>query len=60
MPLRSFPDGTHWHFRRPGEKGTLEATWSPRLGRLWLSTRAGRESPWQLDVISAWQDAAGV
>lgn len=45
--LSKYPGSLHWHFKRPGEKGTLEATWWPKGQRLWLSVHEGRSAPWQ-------------
>jgi hypothetical protein len=36
----------HWHFKRAGEKGTLEVTWWPKHRKLWFKVADGREGPW--------------
>ena len=52
MSLGKFPGCTHWHLRSPGQGGTLEATWWPARGRLWLSVHTNREAAWQESAIS--------
>jgi hypothetical protein len=44
--LAKYPGCIHWHFRRPGEKGTLEVTLWPSSRRLWLSVQSGRTAAW--------------
>jgi hypothetical protein len=44
--LASFPGSTHWHFRRPGERGTLEITLFPSQKRIWAQIQDGRRAPW--------------
>ena len=44
--LASFPGSIHWHFKKPGERGTLEITSCPRTRRLWASIQAGRRADW--------------
>jgi hypothetical protein len=44
--LGRYPGCTHWHYRRPGQSGTLEITWWPQHGRLWFPMRAGRSQEW--------------
>lgn len=51
LTLKKYPDGIHWHIRKPGSTGTLEATYVPNGRRLWLDTRPGREAPWQAEQI---------
>ena len=46
--LKSLPGSRHWHLKRPKEPGTLEITYCPNDGRLWVcyhSNRAGRWVP---------------
>jgi len=38
------PGSVHWHFKRKGEKGTLELTLWPHARVFWLEVRKGRES----------------
>jgi hypothetical protein len=45
LELKKFPGCTHWHLTKPGETGTLEATWW--RGRLWLSVHDNRKAEWQ-------------
>jgi hypothetical protein len=49
--LAGYPGCTHWHFTKPGEKGTLEATWWPPAHRLWLSVHANRQSAWHESAV---------
>jgi len=43
--LKSLPPNVHWHIRRPGSKGVLEATWI-RNGEAWLSVHSNRQAEW--------------
>ena len=36
----------HWHIRKPGSRGTLEATWLPAEGRFFFSVRDNRNGVW--------------
>jgi hypothetical protein len=44
--LASFPGSIHWHFKKPGERGTLEITSSHRDGRIWAQIQSGRDADW--------------
>jgi hypothetical protein len=44
--LARHPGSRHWHFKKPGDRGTLEITWSPLEDRLWASIQAGRRAEW--------------
>jgi hypothetical protein len=44
--LRSYAGSVHWHLRREGRRGTLEATLWPSRPRLWLKTHSGRAAAW--------------
>jgi len=44
--LKSYPESTHWHLRKPGQRGTLEVTLWPPKRRLWLSIQSGRAAEW--------------
>ena len=57
--LKSYPGSTHWHFRRPGSRGTLEATWFPHTERLWLSYHENRYAPWMDDMVEVFLRAFG-
>ncbi len=35
--LRTYPGSKHWHFQKPGERGTLEATLWPARNQVWFS-----------------------
>ena len=51
MSLKKYPGCTHWHLKKAGEKGTLEATWWPEKDRLWLSVHENRRAAWQERAI---------
>jgi hypothetical protein len=57
--LANYPGCTHWHFTKPGVKGTLECTWWPRNRRLWLSVHSNRAAAWQASVIEAFRATFG-
>lgn len=40
------PGSTHWHIRKPGITGTLEATWLPATGHFWFSIHDNRRGDW--------------
>jgi len=42
----SFPGSTHWHFKKPGEKGTLEFTVFVPERRVWAQVQDGRKAAW--------------
>lgn len=44
--LARYPGSVHWHFARPGARGTLELTWWPARRRLWFKVSSGRAAPW--------------
>lgn len=50
--LRKFNGSVHWHIKRPGESGTLEATWWPKTGQFWLSVHANRGANWIEEAIA--------
>jgi hypothetical protein len=52
MTLKKYPGATHWHIRKPGLPGTLEATWWPSEAQFWIEQRKGRVADWQMEVIS--------
>ena len=49
--LKKYPGSTHWHITKPGEKGTLEATWRPSKRQFWFSIHSNRRSDWQEGTI---------
>ena len=49
--LVSFPGSVHWHFKRGGQKGTLEMTWWESEHRLWFKVANGRTGEWMLESI---------
>jgi hypothetical protein len=44
--LASYPGCTHWHIKKPGEKGVLELTTWPEKRPLWAKIHSGRTAPW--------------
>lgn len=46
VSLRSIPGSRHWHVRKPGVAGTLEATWLPAERRFWFSVHDNRAGDW--------------
>jgi hypothetical protein len=54
LGLASVPTGRHWHFRKPGEKGTLELTSVPGqdgLVELVVEVRRNRRGAWRADAV---------
>jgi len=43
--LATLPGSTHWHFKHPAHKGTIEVTFHPNAPIAWVSTHANRTSP---------------
>ena len=50
--LRTCPGARHYHLKKPGHVGTLEATWWPKARRFWLQIHAKRGAPWQEACIA--------
>jgi len=42
----SFLGSIHWHYKRKGQKGTLELTLYAAERRLWAQVQEGRKAPW--------------
>ena len=53
--LASFPGSTHWHFRKPGVKGTLEITMFAPERRVWAQVQDGRKATWIEEELPAIQ-----
>jgi hypothetical protein len=49
--LRTFPGSRHWHFQKPGERGTLEVTLWPAGKGVWFSVQAGRRAVWIEEIL---------
>jgi hypothetical protein len=49
--LRTYPGSQHWHFQKPGERGTLEVTLWPAGNRVWFSVQAGRRAVWIAEIL---------
>lgn len=53
--LAKYPGSTHWHYQRPGARGTLEITlWR---GRIWISIQSGRTGDWIEEIASRLEHA---
>jgi hypothetical protein len=50
--LTTFPGSTHWHFKKPGQRGTLELTSFPRERRIWAKVQTGRRADWILPSLT--------
>ena len=50
--LVSYPGSIHWHFKRNGDKGTLEITWWEVKNRLWFKVAKGRTGDWMAEKIA--------
>lgn len=57
LTLKTLPSSVHWHLKRPGEAGVLEATWDPSRGELWLGAHVNRVRPWVAPGAQALCDA---
>jgi len=44
--LASYPGSTHWHFKQPNQKGTLELTLFQPARRIWARVQDGRRAAW--------------
>ena len=53
-PLKTKPEWRHWHLRKPGCSGTLEATWDG--SDLHFTVRSNRAAPWIDEILG--QDPA--
>jgi hypothetical protein len=45
-PLAAYPGCIHWHVKKGRLPGTLEITWWPQSGRLWIKVANNRDGPW--------------
>ena len=44
--LSQYPGCIHWHFKRGGQRGTLEITLWASARRIWFSIHTGRTGDW--------------
>jgi hypothetical protein len=51
--FRTYPGSEHWHFQKPGQRGTLEVTLWPRRNRVWFSVQSGRRAAWITEILPA-------
>ena len=49
--LRTYSGSKHWHFQKPGERGTLEVTLWSAGNRVWFSVQAGRRAVWIAEIL---------
>ncbi len=50
--LAKYPGCIHWHFKRGGQRGTLEITlWASRR-RIWFSIHTGRTGAWIEETVT--------
>ncbi|MCB2230529.1 hypothetical protein KQH82_07420 [bacterium] len=49
--LATKPGSTHWHIRKEGENGTLEATWLPATGHFSFSIHENRQGDWIAEAV---------
>ena len=59
MSLKSLPPNLHWHFSKPGSKGTLEATLILGTGEIWLSVHDNRRADWVEEAVRRILDGWG-
>jgi len=55
--LKSLPRNQHWHMKKPGMRGVLEATWLLDKGEAWLSQHSNRGGDWIAAAVAALLDA---
>src|SRR5258708_3532088 len=46
VSLAKYPGCIHWHFKRGGQRGTLEITLWASARRIWFSIHTGRTDDW--------------
>ena len=44
--LAKYPGAIHWHYKMPGQTGTLEVTASENRKEIWISVQSGRKAEW--------------
>lgn len=49
IPLKTKPAAIHWHIRKPGMPGTLEATWEDET--ISLVVRKNRQGDWTAEAL---------
>lgn len=54
--LKGVPGSIHWHFKKVGEPGTLEVTYSPLDSCLYISVHKNRRARWTEDYMKIFQD----
>ena len=50
IPLQTKPKAIHWHIRKAGEKGTVEATFED--GSVAITIRKNRQGTWTEDALA--------
>jgi len=50
--LAKYPGCVHWHFKRDGQRGTLEITLWASARRIWFSIHTGRTGAWIEETVT--------
>ena len=50
--LAKYPGCIHWHFKRAGQRGTLEITLWASTRRIWFSIHTGRTGDWIEETVT--------
>ena len=50
--LSKYPGCIHWHFKRDGQRGTLEITLWTNVRRIWFSIHTGRTGAWIEETVA--------
>ncbi|SRR5258708_11469388 len=52
VSLAKYPGCIHWHFKRDGQRGTLEITLWASMRRIWFSIHTGRTGDWIEETVT--------
>src|SRR5260370_16523720 len=52
VSLAKYPGCIHWHFKRDGQRGTLEITLCASMRRIWFSIHTGRTGDWIEETLT--------
>jgi len=55
LTMAKYPGCIHWHYHRPGVRGTLEITCWPKGDRTWISVHENRMGDWIEEAIAGFQ-----
>ena len=50
-PRARFPGSIHWHYKKKGERGTLELTLWPAEKKIWAQVQDGRKADWIFEEL---------